>query len=375
MFYKTLKMGDTGTARLIDSNNNRRDGVNLADFSTTVTAKGAVVQMASGKPTDNNNNDVIGPTASPNQASTRFRHVKDLMKILPPVILITQLLVVLALFTEIWMFWKNLQWDQAMEGLTTINFPSPGSLSTPDLRYLSVDDGGDQLWKHLLARDLTPSIQIIIVLCIIGTFNFFAAKYTQRPPILPYLAGFNFLFGIVTLLMAVYQRNVTLAYIATNYRAMLASLKNYAIPPHYLVPDEPPFTDPVRVRGNVAYFYQVFNSCRNGNIESWDRANYLRGLEHRFPVPSYRQLANAGFCVESWFTLCPFLILLLLVCQCWAIAMLCAVIKKRQSIVVAEFGMEERGSTESSSGEQTESPKKLTRKFKNAGSDLMQFRV
>lgn len=238
--------------------------------------------------------------------------------------LLTYLFTVIAIITQAVLLYRDLQWNQALEGTTSITFPTPSNGRIN--RYILWDDPH---LKLVLRRQVTLPIIGCCLLAALLLFNLFLQVFDWKGLHLLVASLNHFLFGMGLILVAAAE----ICY--TNHRTMKmyekASVRLLDLVPLDMdvYPDEFPPGNPISVQLSPQYFLQIMDSCQQGSVKEWQRKSELMGIRQlQIKIPTYGELTRMGFCVGGPTLYVPVVILLIIAGLAWMNAVLCLVIRK-----------------------------------------------
>ncbi|CAL8092643.1 unnamed protein product [Orchesella dallaii] len=219
-----------------------------------------------------------------------------------------QALAVSAFVDEFSVYSSNKKWNRVLTRSSTINLPQNDNerASYWDNKYIAFDENrgvADILKRNttipLISLNMFGGLMVFNLLIILN--QFFERNGQTRKRYLKCLAVSTWLsgaLGIILLTLCTISMVVKHHYLTGSFGMAVMSLSRLVGVEQSHVPRELPQDNPISVKSNAVLFLQVFNSCRYGGVDHWNKLNELNGATH-FEVPSYKQLIEMGLCVDQ----------------------------------------------------------------------------
>jgi len=239
---------------------------------------------------------------------------------------------ILAMISEAHIFYRDLMWNRVLDGAATIEFPT--KTNTWENKFILFDQGDEpvpgfanekplQLTKFLRRDMMLPLISMSMIgLLIIINIVSQTLDMKNKRRYLSWAAGVYAFLGASLLTVGTIQTVLAHEYITNAYGTVRRTLVPHTRNIGAYIPQELPEGDPIKVRDNAEFFYQVFDSCRSGDTAGWLHKSKMEG-SHYFKIPSYRQLVQMGFCVNNKLILITMITLALLTGLSWLHVVLC----------------------------------------------------
>jgi len=253
--------------------------------------------------------------------------VMDPAKARGQTVLIMQLLAMTLIIWNGNVLFNELEWNAVVDGRSAINMF--GSEKYLDVDFPGYYDNESPEVKNLLKRQVGPLITSLILLASLLAFNVVTLGLEKwRKRCLNYAAIGYALLGLSLQIVAMFQI-VTAFYNHRNeeHDSLLQEIVE-ALPEgeNRDLPTELPQDETISFRDNVAFFHQVFESCRQGDVSEWKKKSEDLKLKD-FKIPSYSQLVDMGFCIDEYSNVaCSVIIFSLLSPLIWWNACMCLTI-------------------------------------------------